>query len=268
LSETPPAPDLAGLVELYQVVRDHNGKVQIAEQYHLRPHHQVQIYLANSGKIGDPTYCSVRVAHGYHGISLLRKFLNVGIQNCEISARKFESIIATGPDRDGLPKNSTTELKKSEQNIYQFDFGGKLGQMNFSPDQYFGLIRTEQVLIYGDRGEITNQKIRYLKDAHTPIELDFKRHEYGMESDINGRYLDGIQVGEEMMYRNPFASQPLMDEEIAVGHTLQKMEEYVTGGKSFYPLSEGCQDHYLYLMGLKAMETREPVTVEEQIWSN
>ena len=69
------------------------------------------------------------------------------------------------------------------------------------------------------------------------------------------------------MYTNPFFPARLSDDEIAVATCLQKMWEYVNVGQDFYGLAEASQDHYLGMMIQQAIESKEPVKTETQIWA-
>ena len=63
LAETPPAPDLAGLVALHDLTKQ-GAKIQVAEQYQFQPLHAARLALAQSGKLGTVTQAQVSVAHG------------------------------------------------------------------------------------------------------------------------------------------------------------------------------------------------------------
>ena len=84
LAETPPAPDLAGLTELYEAVGS-GAKVQVAEQLLFQPMHAARIALSRSGRLGDVTQAQVSAVHGYHGISLIRQFLNVRFEEAAVT---------------------------------------------------------------------------------------------------------------------------------------------------------------------------------------
>src|SRR5690349_12314165 len=58
LAETPPAPDTAGLRELWAAVGD-SGLVQVAEQYLLMPSHAARAAAVRAGLIGTPTQVQV-----------------------------------------------------------------------------------------------------------------------------------------------------------------------------------------------------------------
>src|SRR5882724_11066793 len=51
LTETPPAPDIAGLQALQPLIKA-GAKIQVAEQYQFQPLHAARISLTQSGKLG------------------------------------------------------------------------------------------------------------------------------------------------------------------------------------------------------------------------
>lgn len=263
LSETPPAPDLEGLNELYKLIGK-GAKIQVAEQYHLQPLHAARISVANSGKLGTVSQVQLSTCHGYHAISLIRKFLGTRYENATISARQFNSQLLGSPGRYGELEE---KIVNSRQVIASIDFGDKLGIYDFTDDQYFSWIRSLRLLVRGDRGEINDFKVRYLKDFKTPVEFDLLRQGAGEYGNLEGYYLKGILAGEEWIYRNPFIPGRLTDDEIAIASCFEKMHCYVKGGPEFYSLSEASQDHYLSLMINKAVETGQTVKTQTQSWA-
>ena len=266
LSETPPAPDLDALNELITYVEKHKGRVQVAEQYFLQPHHAARLTVAQSGIVGKVSQAQVSSAHGYHGISLIRKFLGVGFADVRITSRVFSSPLVGGSDRSGPPKRE--EINISAQRFLWLDYADKLGILDFTSDQYFSWIRSHRLLVRGERGEIVGNRVSYLKDFLSPIHCELTRQEAGPEGNLEGFHLKGLQLGDEMIYRNPLAPAPLSDDEIAVGSCLLGMAEYVNNGDEFNPLAEACQDHYLNLLGQMAQESGGEVKSENQAWTS
>jgi predicted dehydrogenase len=264
LAETPPAPDLDGLIALCELT-EREAKIQVAEQYQFQPLHAARIHLVHSGKLGSVTQAQISVAHGYHGMSLMRKFLGVGFENAAITAREFVSPIVSGPDRAGPPR--VERITDSSQIIAHLDFGDKLGVYDFTGDQYLSWIRGLRVLVRGERGEISDGRVRYLKDFHTPIALELKRLDAGQNGNLEGYYHKGILAGDEWIYQNPFVLARLSDDEIAVATCLDNMARYVNGGPGFYSLAEASQDHYLGLMVDEAVETGKTVLTKRQPWA-
>jgi predicted dehydrogenase len=265
LSETPPAPDLAGLIALHDLTRQ-GARIQVAEQYAFQPLHAARLALVRSGRLGRVSQAQVSAAHGYHGLSLLRQLLGVTFEETGVWARQFVSPIVSGPGRGGPP--TTEEITTSRQTIAYLDFGDRLGVFDFAGDQYFSWIRSERVLVRGDRGEIKDRQLSYLRDFQTPIYSELQRVDTGHYGSLEGYYHKGILAAGEWVYENPFVPARLADDEIAVATCLERMGAYAAGGPSFYGLPEASQDHYLNLMIGEAVETGERVVARPQPWAS
>jgi predicted dehydrogenase len=264
LAETPPAPDLAGLIDLYQLTR-RGARIQVAEQYAFQPAHAARIAVAQSGKLGTVSQAQVSVTQEYHAISLIRKLTGLRFENATITAHRFVSPIVAGPNRQGPPKEE--KIVNINQTIAYLDFGDKLAIYDFANDQHRSWIRSSRVLVRGERGEINFNRVKYLEDYLTPVTLDLERQDAGQEGNMEGYFHRGILLGDEWIYRNPFAPARLTDEEIAVATCLAKMADYAQGGPDFYSLVEAAQDHYLGLMMAEAVTSGKPVQTTTQIWA-
>lgn len=263
LTETPPAPDLEGLISLNAFAA--NGAIiQVAEQYHLQPLHAARIALAQSGKLGEISQVQLSVCHGYHGISLIRKLLGIGYENAVISAVETRTPLVGSPDRSGPPE--TERIAESRQIIARLDFGDKSAIFDFCDDQYFSWIRGQRVLVRGSHGEIIDKTVRYLKDFRTPVTGELRRENAGEDGNLEGMYHKGILLGEDWLYRNPTVPGRLTDDEIAIADCLIRMHDHVHGGKSFYSLAEASQDHYLSLVMEQAVRSGEKIRTETQPW--
>ena len=245
LAETPPAPDIEGLTALHELTRN-GARIQVAEQLQFRPLHAARIALARTSRLGRVSQAQVAVAHGYHGVNLLRRYLDIDFENVTISARGFESPIIKGAGRQGPPQEE--QIVGASQTLATFDWGDRLGVFDFTGAQYFGSIRASRTLVRGQRGEITDKTLRVLTDFQTPVAMELVRRDAGQEDDLRPLHHEGITLGDEWIYRNPFAPARLSDDEIAVATCLQKMSEYVEGGPEFYGLAEASQDHYLSIL--------------------
>jgi len=265
LSETPPAPDLAAMIDLWQFVQQQDGRVCVAEQYFLQPYFAAARRVVELGRIGTVSQAQVSAAHGYHGMSLIRKLLGIGFENATISSRSFTAPLVDGPGRTGPPAAET--VADCTQTFSWLNFDGKLGLVDFCGAQYFSWVRNNRVLVRGERGEIVNDKVAYLKNHQTPIYLDMLRHHTGGPGNLEGNSLTGIQLGQEMVYINPLSPAALADDEIAIGDLMLRMAQYAQGGEAPYLLAEACQDHYLGLMCDQALESGDPVRTEKQPWS-
>jgi hypothetical protein len=265
LAETPPAADLPGLIELFERVAFSGVKVQTAEQYWLAPMNAARIALVRSGIIGDPSYAHVSVNHSYHGTSLIRKYLGIGFENAEISAEAFSCPVISGPGRSGDP--SEEKATEPEHILALMDFGKKKALFDFEADQHRSWVRSSRTLVRGERGEIADSRVSYLKDFLTPVHGDLARRETGGEDDFEGRFLKGVMFGSEWLFKNKTAPARLSDEEIAQALCLIGMKEYIDGGPAPYSLAEASQDAYLAIMIRRSIAERRPLNTETQLWA-
>jgi hypothetical protein len=263
LAETPPAQDLEALTKLWKEL-PRNARVQVAEQYQFQPCHAARLALTRSGLLGEISEAQISVAHGYHGVSLIRKFLNIGFERASVRALQFKSPIVAGSTRTGPPQEERKIL--TTQTIASLGFEGKLAVFDFVEDQYFSWIRSHRVLVRGDRGEINNLDVRYLIDFATPMEIQLKRMDAGQTGNLEGHHHKGYIAGEAWWYRNSFAPARLSDDEIAIATCLESMARYLETGNSFYGLAEASQDHYLAILIDRAAKTGNPFESSTQIW--
>lgn len=266
LTETPPARSYDELVRVFEKVQELNGKVQVAEQYHLRPHHQAQTAVVRSGKIGTVTQAQTSIAHGYHGMSMIRYYLNVGYENVVIRATTFTSPFIKGPDRAGPPTEET--LVDSEQILAWFHFeNNKFGTLDFTSNQYRAWVRNERLLLRGERGEISNNQVTYLKSFNEPMAFEIERVSHGQDADLKPPAFIGYRGEGEWLYRTSFPAPILMDDEVAMAYCLEKMQTFVDTGESFYSLAEASQDVYLSLLYEQAAKEDRAIESETQIWA-
>lgn len=267
LAETPPAPDLDGLRALRRLAGA-DTRIQVAEQYRYQPLHAARLALVASGRLGTISQAQLSVAHGYHGIDLLCRFLGVDSEPVTITARQVRSPVVAGPDRAGPPASERVVEAVQIIATYQFgeDAGGRLGVLDFTDEQYFSWIRGLRLLVRGERGEIDGHVVRWLVDARTPVRLTLERHDTGRDGNLEGLYLEGITAGAEWLYRNPFAPARLTDDEIAVATCLAGMPAAIAGGPAVCSLADAAQDRYLDLLTAQAVETGQPVRAEGHVW--
>lgn len=262
LAETPPAPDMDGLRALAPLAR--TGRIQVAEQYQFQPLHAARLAVARSGRLGRVTQARVSAAHGYHGVDLIRRFLDLDREPLTITAHRFISPLIAGPDRAGPPVEE--HLVESEQVVAFIDAGDRLGVHDFTEDQYFSWIRATRVLLRGARGELDDRRVSWLVDHRTPVGGELTRHDAGLDGNLEGFHHKGITLGDEWLYRNPFAPARLSDDEIAVATCLARMGEWLAGGPEVCSLADAAQDHYLGLCIDEAARTGQPITIAGHVW--
>ncbi|KAA9088946.1 Gfo/Idh/MocA family protein [Microbacterium radiodurans] len=268
LTETPPAGDLDALLALWErVARPGAPTVQVAEQYHLSPLLSAQLAVARSGRLGRPSQALVAQCHDYHGVSVMRRALGVGAEDALISASVFRSPLVAGPGRGGDPTEERIVI--ATQTSARFAFGDdRLGRYDFAGEQYFSWIRGNRLLVRGERGEIENAEVRWLRRFDEPAFDSLRRVMTGEGGNLEGMFLRGILLGDEWVFRNPFLPARLNDDEIAIARMLDGMPRAIDGGGDVYSLAEASQDHYLALLMQQAAESGEPVRSSRQPWAD
>jgi predicted dehydrogenase len=263
LAETPPAVDIDGLRRLAPLAKA-GPRIQVAEQYRFQPLHAARLAIATGGRLGTISQVQASVAHGYHGIDLIRRFLGVGHEPALISARRFVSPVVAGPDRAGPPAEA--RMVADPQVLATFDVGDRLGILDFADEQYFSKIRALRMVVRGDRGEIDGRDVRWLDDNGAPTGVSLERHDTGHDGNLEGLYLEGITAGAEWVYRNSFGPARLTDDELAVATCLARMPDAIDGGPDVCSLADAVHDRYLDLLVERAIETGTVVRAAGHIW--
>jgi hypothetical protein len=263
LSETPIGRDLKELHRVFDLERA-GARIQVAEQYIFQPLHAARLALIESGRLGTIHEVDVSIAHGYHGVSLLRHFLQTGLRLPKITARRFTSRIVAGPHRNRLP--AERKIVESVRTIAQLDYRDRLGIFDFTGDQYHSWIRSPRLMVRGEEGEINQNTVRLLRRFDTPFQFDLVRRDTGHAGNLEGYSHRSISGGGEVLYENPYPAMRWNDDEIAVATSLSRMATYLTTGEPAYSVAEGCHDCYLdHLIAESAASGRE-VVGEQQPW--
>ena len=200
----------------------------------------------------------------YHAMSIFRKWMNLGFENCRIKGSSFKIPVTKTRSRQGW--DTSGEVKESVRNRAELIFdSGKMAFYDFDSENYFSPIRSRRWNVQGTRGEIQNMSVCYLDKDNRPITESFSRVDDGIY-DIDGWSHLCITFGGQRIYENPFAKARLNDDEIAIATVLMKMKNYVEKGEEFYPLREALQDAYLTYALEEAISTGEEMITKTQIW--
>lgn len=265
LCETPAALDVPSMISIWRLV-EQGLCWHVAEQYAFQPHHTARLAIIERGLVGRVSFSRVSSAHGYHGVSLMRRFLGIGYEDAAIRARQFVSPVVQGGGRSGSPLEE--KVVDGTQLLGEFDFGDRLGLFDFTDIQYWSYVRSHRVVIRGERGEIADDEVRYLRDFRTPVIETLRRRDRGQGGDLDGHWLESIQLGGQAMFANPFWRARLMDDEVAIAIALQRMGDYVRGkGEGPYSFAEAAQDQYLSLLMSEAAASGEFVRSTRQPWA-
>ena len=220
LCETPAALDVETMIALWRLV-EQGFKLHIAEQYLFQPLHASRLKLIADGALGRVSSTRVSVAHGYHGVSLMRHFLGIGFEEATIRGKSFASRALEGPSRFGWPESE--RFAATEQLLGEFDFGDRLGLFDFTNVQYRSPVHSMHVVVRGDRGELSDLELRAMPVYGQPITRLITRADSGRYSDLYGYAIKSMSCGDEVVWTNPYPGARLMDDEIAIAVAMEKM---------------------------------------------
>lgn len=265
LCETPPGKDVEELNALWKEKERLHGRVQVTEQYFLQPYYSGVLGIIKKGTLGEISNVSISAIHGYHAVSIFRKFLGICMENCKIQGRSYSFPVTKTRDRGGW--HQTGELLTGRRDRVDFVFeNGKTAFLDFDEEQYFSPIRSRTWNIQGDRGEIRDWKVCYLNEGNNPVTEQLHREDDGVYN-IDGWSHQYISFQGRRIYENPFPGVRLNDDELAVADVLMHMKKYVETGEDFYPLREGLQDAYLNFVMEEALRTGEEKYTCKQSWA-
>ncbi|HEX3782085.1 MAG TPA: Gfo/Idh/MocA family oxidoreductase [Pseudonocardiaceae bacterium] len=266
LTETPPAPDLAGLRELWHKVGA-SGLVQVAEQYSRLPAHAARLALVRSGVIGEPTRVDVSSTHQYHAVSLIRTLLGVGRGPAEVRAVRTTAPLADPLSRAGWAE--PVEVKPATTTIATIEFrDGGFGLYDFTDNQWHNQLLMRRLLVRGTLGELRDQEVVRLVADRTIVRSAIVRRQTGYDLDLDGFDTDHITFGAEVLYRNPYQGRRFNDEEIAIATLLADTASWVRErGPEPYPLADGIHDHRIALAIEEAADNGGAAEVTSEPWS-
>jgi predicted dehydrogenase len=266
LAETPPAPDLDGLRDLWSAVGS-SGLVQVAEQYLLMPGHAARLALLREGVIGQVTSVQMSSTHLYHAVSMIRHMLGAGFEDVAVNAHAFTAPLADPLSKDGWTGDSTP--KDTTTTIATLAFsGGGMGLYDFTENQWWNPLRTRRIVIRGSLGELADDHVVRLADPSTPVESHLIRRQTGIDLNLEGRELDHISFDGRVVYRNDYQGARFSEDDLAVVALLDKMTAWCRGeGPEPYSLADGCQDHLISLAIGESAERGTSVTTTREAWA-
>ncbi|MDR1560348.1 MAG: hypothetical protein LBS84_11775, partial [Clostridiales bacterium] len=153
------------------------------------------------------------------------------------------------------------------QILASLEFDSSVGIYDFEEGQHRSYIRTQRILIKGDRGVIDDKRVKYLPDCKTAMESEITRHDRGHDENCEGVGLKGFTACGEWVYTPRFTNARLNDDEIAAAECMARMNEYINGASPFYSFAEAAQDAYLGMLITRASESGEVVKAEAQPWA-
>lgn len=266
LCETPPAVTEENLHTIWQLSRQTQTPVLVAEQYFHQPFYACWAEAIRRGMIGEVSNLSVSAVHEYHAVSLIRRFLQTGFENATLCGKRFHFPVRKTDSRQGMCIDGTSTSAQRDVLTFEFE-SGRVAFFDFSPVQYHSYIRTRHFSVQGDRGEIDDLCIRTINAQNEPAVGVQQRLDLGVYNNLEWSHF-GIAVNGEFLYKSPFPKARINDDEIAVAACVEDMGQCLHTGKTAYPLREALQDAYIALCMEQALtHPYEAVRTKTQPWA-
>jgi predicted dehydrogenase len=266
LTETPPAPDLAAMRSLWGAI---GGRqlVQVAEQYHLYPGHAARHEIVRRGLLGLPTSVQVSSTHGYHAVSLMRRFLGARFAPVVVTGSVFTAPLVGPMTRKGWTDDDSE--KESRTTLATIDYGGgACGLYDFTDNQSRNQLRHRRLVVRGSRGEISDNSVVRLSGPRTIMRSNLVRSQLGYDLNLDGYDSENISFEGDVVWQNEFLGARLMDDELADAAIMAATGAWAKDeGPAPYPLSEGCQDHLVGLAIDEAATTGNKVVTGVEAWA-
>lgn len=139
LLETPIAHDLAQADAIIAAAAQRGLKIEVAEQFHRRPHEQIKLKLIEAGFFGK-VYSSFNdfAGHGYHGVSVMRSYLGFDARPVRVTGLVRSYPLTAYWSRLGNTGGPHSETQ--EHGIIEFE-GGQLGIFHWTNVGYDSPVR-------------------------------------------------------------------------------------------------------------------------------
>lgn len=139
LLETPIAHNLDQADAIIQAANKRGLKIEVAEQFHRRPHEQIKLKLIEKGLFGRVhTSFNDFAGHGYHGISVMRSYLGFDARPLQVTGLVRSYPLAPHWSRLGNTNGPRTETQ--EHGLVEFE-GGQVGIFHWTNVGYDSPLR-------------------------------------------------------------------------------------------------------------------------------
>ncbi|MGH3898971.1 MAG: Gfo/Idh/MocA family protein [Pseudonocardiaceae bacterium] len=245
LLETPLAADPEAAAGVAEILLCRTGYTDVAEQYHQRPVELLKRDLIRRGVFGDIRYAFTDgVGHEYHGISLLRSYLDWPAAPRRVLAMQRDLPLVDHVTHRGV----FFDGERVQHALVEFD-NDTIAAYHWSWLNYESPIRARRVAGFtGTHGAAWGEELVALAGPDNP----HTRH-YRVQR--RTRVIDGIEVPAEIAvladdacitkWHNPYPLLPLDEDRITVAAFLTNLADAVHDPATapLYPVAQATADH-------------------------
>lgn len=259
--ETPAGTSVEKLKGLWDLKKNHGGRLMVCEQYWRYPVLAAGLKAVREGKLGDPYAAYLSVAHDYHGVSLIRRMLRLGLEPVKMRGSRYEFPVTETDSRYGDITDGRVAKKIRDHVTMEFA-SGKTAFYDFSGVQYHSYIRSRHLTVQGQDGEWSDTVLRRVDEEHRPLTeclLPYLAPRY--------QVLETKELKDMCRYWKPELALEQAQDEYAIATMLYDMRDYLAGGPEVYPLAEALEDAYLWILMQEAvLEPGKEIASEKMPW--
>lgn len=246
--------ELEALWELHK----NGARLQIAEQYIRYPLLATGLRAVGQGLLGDPYVVELSLAHDYHGASLIRHMLNLGLDRQEnlqrglpavrLCGKRYSFPVTETDSRYGPITDGRVTDRVRTRVTMEFE-GGKRAFYDFGDIQYHSFIRARHINVQGERGEWNDTFLRYVDENFQPVKEQIL-------PGLNPAYdeLETDELREISRIWKPEVHMENWQDEYAIATMMLDMRELIERSSGGYPLAEALEDAYIWLLIEKAVQ--------------
>jgi hypothetical protein len=233
----------------------------------LMPGHAARLAVVRDGVIGTPTSVEVASTHLYHAVSMIRTFLDAGLDDAVVHARQFTAPLLDPLTPSGWRPDATEEPRTTT--IATIDFGrGRMGLYDFVDNQWWNPARARRLVVRGSVGEIVDDTVVRLVEPTVPVTSRLEYRRTGVDMNLEGNDVVHVSFDGRVVYRNPWVGTRLSEDDLAVASILQAQGAFARGeGPNPYRLADACQDHAIGLAIGESARTGADVRVAGEPWA-
>ncbi len=262
-AETPAGSSIEKLKMLWDLKINHGGRLLICEQYFRYPVIASGLKAITEGKLGDPYAVSLSVAHDYHGISLIRRMLKLGLEPVTMRGARYEFPVTETDSRYGRITDGRIANKFRDHVVLEFA-SGKTAFYDFSGVQYHSYIRSRHLTVQGQNGEWSDTILRYVKEDHIPEKKYLLPYFPPRYQELETEKLKGL-----LSSWRPELMLEQEQDEYAIATMLYDLRDYLAGGAEVYPLAEALEDAYLWQLMQEAVQNPgKAISSEKMPWQD
>jgi len=194
------------------------------------------------------------------GTSIIRHFLDERYSNCTIQASSQTSWITRTAGRESIDTEGIRVQTNRITATLEFE-DGKIGYFDFDNIQYHSSIRSSHFSLYGGRGEIAGDNVRFLNEEIEGICQRLERVEDGNKN-INPLSLRALSFGDSYVFRNPYWPLPFNDDESSLALCMEAASQ----GQG-YCFAEALQGSYLVQCIQRSCKEKMLAETKKQIWA-